>query len=148
LDVGRSFPSLALRIVATDVGEEVLSRARRGCYGESSLRELPSDWRDSAFERVGELWCVRPELREGIEFRREDVRERMPDGPLHVVLCRYLVFTYFDERSQRTLAEGLARRPGSRWRARGRNARTRPAGRGGAGTVRCGHARVSLRGLR
>ncbi len=108
-DVASSFPNLPLRITATDVDEDVLARARRGCFRQSSLRELPAPWREAAFERTGSLYCVRPALREGIEFRREDVRERTPEGLAHLVLCRYLIFTYFDKAAQRALAERIAR---------------------------------------
>ena len=110
LDVGARFPSLTLRVVATDVDEDVLARAQRGCYEQGSLRELPSAWREAAFERSGPLWCVRPSMREGIDFRREDVREQMPAGPLHLVLCRYMIFNYFDEATQRALAARIAQR--------------------------------------
>jgi chemotaxis protein methyltransferase CheR len=109
LEVGPRFPELALRVVATDVNDEVLERARRGSYEPNSLRELPPEWREKSFERRGAEWCVRPEMREGIEFRHEDIRERMPEGPLHLVFCRYLVFTYFEPALQRTIAQRLAR---------------------------------------
>jgi chemotaxis protein methyltransferase CheR len=99
-----------LRIVATDFDDDVLGRAQRGCYEAGSLRELPGEWRDRAFDRRGKLLCVREDLRDGIEFRHEDLRERMPDGPLHLVLCRYLAFTYFDEPTQSALASRIAER--------------------------------------
>jgi chemotaxis protein methyltransferase CheR len=108
LDVGTRFPELTLSVVATDVDEVVLSRARRGCYEPGSLRELPAAWREAAFEPADPLWCVRASMREGIDFRREDVRERIPGGPMHVVLCRHVIFTYFDEATQRALAERIA----------------------------------------
>lgn len=109
LDVGTRFPDLALRLVATDVNEEVLARARRGCYEPSSLRELPAEWREAAFERTGGDWCVRSAFRDCVELRREDLRERMPEGPLHLVMCRNIVFTYLDVALQRVLAERIAR---------------------------------------
>jgi chemotaxis protein methyltransferase CheR len=31
----------------------------------------------------------------------QDIRERAPEGLFHLVLCRNLVFTYFDEELQR-----------------------------------------------
>jgi len=35
-----------------------------------------------------------------------DIRSEMPEGPFHLILCRNLAFTYFDEALQR---EVLAR---------------------------------------
>ncbi len=100
------FPGILLQIVATDADARVLERARRACFRASSLKEVPPERRVAAFERRGDLYCVRPELREGIEFRCQDIRKELPEGPFDLVLCRNLVFTYFDSGLQR---EALAR---------------------------------------
>jgi chemotaxis protein methyltransferase CheR len=42
-----------------------------------------------------------------VEFRKQDIRREMPQGPFHLVLCRYLAFTYFEEHVQRTVATQL-----------------------------------------
>lgn len=49
-----ALPGLRLRVLATDVDEAVLERARRACYGTSSLRELPAGWVDACFTRERE----------------------------------------------------------------------------------------------
>jgi chemotaxis protein methyltransferase CheR len=110
LAVGPRYPSLAFEVVATDLGGPMLERARRGCYEAGSLRELPEAWRARAFERDGEAWRIRDELRAGISFRREDLRTTAPEGPFDVVLCRNLAFTYFDERLQGMVAERIVER--------------------------------------
>jgi chemotaxis protein methyltransferase CheR len=100
---------VALQVLATDVDETVLARARRGCYPAGSLKCLPARWLEQAFERRGDEWCLRPAYREGVAFLRQDVREALPSGPFDLVLCRNLAFTYFDERAQRRcLAQLLA----------------------------------------
>ena len=38
-----------------------------------------------------------------MEFLQQDIRHQIPKGPFDLVLCRYLVFTYFDESLQREL---------------------------------------------
>jgi chemotaxis protein methyltransferase CheR len=110
LAVAPAFPGLRLRLVATDADEAILERARRGCYPPGAARSLPADWLERAFEtRDGEL-CLRPEFREPVELRREDLRRAMPQGPFHLVLCRNLAFTYFDGPLQRRVLEGIAAR--------------------------------------
>jgi chemotaxis protein methyltransferase CheR len=99
-----------LRIVATDADEAVLARARAACYGVGSLKDLPLDLRDRAFTRQGDRLRVRDELREGIEFRQEDLTAQMPAGPFHLILCRNLAFTYFDERLQHEILGQMAGR--------------------------------------
>jgi chemotaxis protein methyltransferase CheR len=110
LALASRFSTVALAIVATDVDAEVLERAGRGCYAESSLRECPAPWRDSAFRREGGLACVREGLRRGVDFRLEDLRTCAPEGPFRLVLCRNLAFTYFDAPLQREVAARLVER--------------------------------------
>jgi chemotaxis protein methyltransferase CheR len=101
---------MPLRIDATDADEAVLARARAACYGVGSLKDLPLDWPDRAFTRQGDRLRVRDELREGIEFRQEDLTAQMPAGPFHLFLCRNLAFTYFDERLQHAILGRMAGR--------------------------------------
>jgi chemotaxis protein methyltransferase CheR len=110
-----SFPGLSLAIVATDADEMLLARAARGCYPRGTLRELPAEWTGCAFIRDQELYCLRPAFREGVLFLRQDIRSAQPEGLFDLVLCRNLVFTYFETGLQRrTLKDIAARmRPGA-----------------------------------
>jgi chemotaxis protein methyltransferase CheR len=108
--LARRFPATRLSILATDTDPVVLSRARAARYGQGSLRELPPAWLADAFEPVDDELRVRPELRARIEFWRHDIRESMPSGPFDLIMCRNLVFTYFDEpRQAQTLQRLLSR---------------------------------------
>jgi chemotaxis protein methyltransferase CheR len=109
--VGReSVPEASLSILATEVEEHLLERARRAVYARSSLKELPPSWIERAFLREGDEYRLRDSYRAAVEFRREDIREAMPEGPFHVVFCRYLAFTYFEESLQQEVLEGIRER--------------------------------------
>ena len=110
LAVAPAFPGLELRVVATDAEEVVLERARRACYEAGTVREVPPEWRELAFEHRGPELCVRAAFRDGVELRQEDLRLTMPDGPFHLVLCRNVAFTYFDLERQRAILAGIAAR--------------------------------------
>lgn len=99
-----------IEILATDAAEHMLERARHGCYRQGSLRELAEPLRAAAFRREGDLYCLRDRHRAAVTFRCEDLRRTMPAGPFDVILCRYLAFNYFDEPTQRTMAERFAER--------------------------------------
>jgi len=92
----RRFPSLRFEVVATDVDEVELVRARQGCYRPSSLRELPATWKDVAFTSADGLLCLNPAYQGTVEFHRQDIRADAPTGPFDLILCRNLAFTYFD----------------------------------------------------
>jgi chemotaxis protein methyltransferase CheR len=106
LAVGRLFPSLKLRILATDADRTMIERAEEGCYAPHSLKDLPLDWIARAFERKGSRFCITADVRAAVAFVTQDVRTQTPHGLFHLILCRNLAFTYFDDALQR---ETLAR---------------------------------------
>jgi chemotaxis protein methyltransferase CheR len=101
------FPALRLALVGTDVDAELLRRARRARFRESSLRDFPVAWRGTVFEPWQGGFHVRTDFREGIELQLQDLRASGPEGLFDLVLCRNLAFTYFDERVQREVATRL-----------------------------------------
>jgi len=109
-----AFPEVALHVLATDVDETMLERARSAEYSKSSLRELPEAWRGTAFARRGELFRLRRQLRASVSVRSHDLRTAPPAGPFDLVLCRNVAFTYFDLDLQGEVAARLASciRPG------------------------------------
>ena len=101
------FPGVSLRIVATNADANLLRRARRACYSASSLKDLPPEWREKAFARAGELFCLAPDFRAGVEFQLQDIRSELPAERFQLVLCRNLVFTYFRRLEDRVESRGI-----------------------------------------
>lgn len=93
-------------ILATDADPDLLVRARAGRYPPSSLEDLPADLRAGAFSDG----VIAPPPRRRITWRCEDIRATLPDRAFDLILCRHLVFTYFDEELQRDILEGLVER--------------------------------------
>ena len=108
--VSRDTQGLELEIVATEVDGRLLQRARAACYARGTLKDLPSAWIAAGFDPVGDELCLRPGLRDRVVLLRQDIRHGMPSGPFHLVLCRNLVFTYFQESLQALLLERMLRR--------------------------------------
>ena len=108
--LANQFPTLGLRIVATDIDPQALRRAECGCYPVSSLKDLPREWLASAFVPADEGFCLRPADRECVTFLQQDIREAAPAGLFHLILCRYLVFTYFEDALQRQALQRMTER--------------------------------------
>jgi chemotaxis protein methyltransferase CheR len=101
---------LGLRVLGTDVGEQVLARATLARYAAGTLRELPAHWREQAFD-AGDGWFqLREAFRAAVELRRADVRQSLPEEVFHFISCRNVVCTYFDEQLQTATLERLSTR--------------------------------------
>jgi chemotaxis protein methyltransferase CheR len=96
LKLQAQFPTVRLVILATDIDKQVLCRARKGCYTFSSLKDLPESWRLQGFDHGPEGFWIKPEFREPVTFLVQDIRQATSEETFHLILCRYLTFTYFD----------------------------------------------------
>ena len=101
--VHSDFPNLDLKVTGSDVDDVLLQRARRACYAYSSVKALPELWLKSSFRHDQDEYCLEAHLRNKVEFTRQDIRDKRIDGPFHIIFCRNMAFTYFDDSLQREL---------------------------------------------
>lgn len=93
-------PELAgwkIELVATDLSEEMLDRARKGEYSQLEVnRGLPATTLVRHFERSGLSWRISQSIRERVEFRQLNLTRPFPPlGRFDVVFLRN-VLIYFD----------------------------------------------------
>jgi chemotaxis protein methyltransferase CheR len=101
------FPRLRMHILATDTDSVLLKRAEQACYTFSSVKNLPAAWRETAFLDTAGVYCLDPVYKRSVDFQCEDIREALPDGPFDLILCRNLVFTYFDPELQTIIRDRM-----------------------------------------
>jgi chemotaxis protein methyltransferase CheR len=101
------------RVLATDISNRVLEKARAGVYAEDRLNGVPKDWVRKYFQRgVGScsgLVRVKTAVTARVEFRQMNLLEDQPNDPsFEIVFCRN-VMIYFDRPTQERLAIRIAR---------------------------------------
>lgn len=99
------YPGLRLDVIATDVDAHMIARGERAEYEDGSLRELPAEWREIAFDQDGELYRLRETFRDAVQLRQQDVRASLPEGEFALILCRNNAFSYFDDAEQERVLE-------------------------------------------
>jgi chemotaxis protein methyltransferase CheR len=114
LQLEQRFPDVTLTILASDVDRHLLGRARKACYPCSSLRDLPPAWRDAAFTESAGDYCLQTAFMRPVLLVEHDVRTPAPATSLHLILCRNLVYTYYERDLQLEITTRLhaALRPG------------------------------------
>lgn len=105
--IASDWPGVAMEITATDVDPLLLRRATRACYTSASVSGVPADWLSRAFTQRRDEYCLTPQFRDTVRLVQLDIRLHPPPGPFHLILCRNLVFTYFDEGLQREILAAM-----------------------------------------
>jgi chemotaxis methyl-accepting protein methylase len=95
------WPQIHLSIIATDIDENMLERAKAGRYRKSSLREVPEEIIKEFFKIDGDFFVLDKTIRDAVEFRRHDILREEPYDGMDMILCRNLAFTYFSKESQK-----------------------------------------------
>ncbi len=95
-----SRPGIQLSLLATDIDEHMLERAKAGRYKKSSLKEVPVEIIEKYFKPENDLYVLDPGIREKTEFRKHNILRDEPFPGMDVVFCRNLAFTYFSKKGQ------------------------------------------------
>ncbi|MCK4950664.1 MAG: chemotaxis protein CheR [Gammaproteobacteria bacterium] len=108
--LAQRFPAVRLKILATDADCKLLDRGKRSCYTVSSIKNLPDAMRSDAFIQMADQFYLRPEYKAAVQFQQQDIRKKTPEESFHLIFCRNLVFTYFDEELQQRILHELTSR--------------------------------------
>jgi len=93
-----SFPSVRLAVTATDIDGASLERATAGLYSGGSLREVPAALRERWFREGKGTWKLSEEIAGAVGFRESNFMTEGVPGKQDLIICRYLVFTYYRDR--------------------------------------------------
>ncbi len=96
----KRFPRIRLTVLATDIIQGLLERAKGGRYKKSSLKEVPEEILRRFFEIDNGFYILDRSVREGVEFKKHDIAHEEPFSGIDVILCRNLAFTYFSKECQ------------------------------------------------
>jgi chemotaxis protein methyltransferase CheR len=106
-------PSLGgwnMRIIASDISQDVLGRARAGRYNQTEInRGLPANLLVKYFEQDGRVWTVCPEIRRMVEFHEINLIHAWPSLPRMQLILLRNVLIYFDVDTKKAILERIAR---------------------------------------
>jgi chemotaxis protein methyltransferase CheR len=114
------FPETAgwnVRILATDLSEAMLARARAGRFRQVEVnRGLPAALLVRHFERIGNEWQIQDPVREMVEFSHLNLARPWPALPAMDLLLLRNVLLYFSSDVRKTILQNVRktlRRDGS-----------------------------------
>lgn len=98
--LAKKVPLSKIHILATDIDDQVLEKAKDGVYGANSLKGLPDEYKKKYFEKMGDkFYKISDEIKKCVEFKKADLlKDRYPTG-CHLIVCRN-VMIYFTEEAK------------------------------------------------
>ncbi|MCJ9735803.1 protein-glutamate O-methyltransferase CheR, partial [Bradyrhizobium sp. PRIMUS42] len=109
-EMGAALTGWRVEIIATDLSQEVLEKAKAGIYSQFEVqRGLPIQMLMKYFKQTGETWQINPELRAMIQHRQLNLLHDFSQlGTFDVIFCRN-VLIYFDQDTKINIFNRLAR---------------------------------------
>jgi chemotaxis protein methyltransferase CheR len=101
-----------VEIIASDLSEAALTRARAGRFRERSFRALPADMKARYFRPDGDEWVLDPAIVSRVQFHWANLVDLAPlieAAAVDVIFCRN-VFIYFSPNSIRRVVSSFAQR--------------------------------------
>mgnify|MGYP000977597765 CR=1 FL=1 len=95
-------PGIRHRILATDIDEAILARAKQGVYTENEIKNIMPVRRSKYFYKVGEHYYLADEIKNSVEFKRHNLLADAFESGFDLILCRNVVI-YFTEAAKEAL---------------------------------------------
>lgn len=91
------FPLNKIKILATDIDEEAINKAKQGLYNEKSLANLPVSFKDKYFKKVESSYKINDEIKQRVEFKKMDLlKDKFPTN-LDLITCRNVMIYFTDD---------------------------------------------------
>ncbi|WP_017728031.1 CheR family methyltransferase [Halalkalibacterium ligniniphilum] len=106
-------PLRDISILATDIDQQILERAKVGLYSERSLKEVPADVLNHYFEKDSMGYKVKPEVKATVRFQKQNLLADPFIENADLIICRN-VMIYFTEEAKHELYHKFSQalRPG------------------------------------
>lgn len=85
------------RVLATDIDDRMLARARQGVYQDHELRSATGARLSKYFDRTSDGYRVTDEPRRLVRFKKHDLLREPFEAGFDLVLCRNVVIYFTDE---------------------------------------------------
>ena len=96
--LSKFMPLNKIKIIATDIDDQVLDKARMGLYRAQSLNALPEEFKKKYFTKVGEnSYQICDEVKKCVEFKKHNLLKDPYPNRLNLIVCRNVVIYFTEE---------------------------------------------------
>lgn len=92
-------PLSQIQILATDIDENVLQKAKLALYPERSIQEVPQDVLSRYFKKEGQYYLVKDDIKNTVTFKKHNLLNDPYESNFDLIVCRN-VMIYFTEEAK------------------------------------------------
>lgn len=97
-------PLNRIQIMATDINDQVIEKAKIGLYSEKSIASVPEDKKKEFFTKNGNFYQISDKVKKCVTFKQHNLlKDPYPTG-MHLIVCRN-VLIYFTEEAKDEIFE-------------------------------------------
>ncbi|NMB07993.1 MAG: protein-glutamate O-methyltransferase CheR [Tissierellia bacterium] len=86
-----------IKILATDIDEEAMNKAKIGLYTEKSLENLPPGFKEKYFQKTGSSYKINNDIKSSVEFKKIDLLKDTFPSNMDLISCRNVMIYFTDE---------------------------------------------------
>jgi len=88
-----------ISILATDIDNSAINKAKIGIYSEKSLKELPNEFKTKYFEKIQNTYKIKEEIKNKVKFQNINLLKDEYPKSCDLIFCRN-VMIYFTEEAK------------------------------------------------
>lgn len=100
--LSKFLPLSEIKILATDIDENVLQKAKIGAYHERSLNEVPIEMKRKYFQKDNDYYVISDEIKRTVTFKKHNLLSDPFEKNFDLIVCRN-VLIYFTEEAKNSL---------------------------------------------
>ncbi|MGM0379147.1 MAG: CheR family methyltransferase [Bacillota bacterium] len=88
-----------INVLAVDIDEEAINKAKNGIYSEKSLKNLPKKFHKKFFDKMGNSYKISDKIKKCVKFKKMNLLEDRYPSNNDLIICRN-VMIYFTEEAK------------------------------------------------
>lgn len=97
--LSKHLPLSQIKIYATDIDKQILEKAKLGLYDEKSIANVPAEFKQKYFTKIGASYKISDEIKARVEFKQHNLLKDKFPTDYHMIVCRN-VLIYFTEEAK------------------------------------------------
>jgi chemotaxis protein methyltransferase CheR len=98
-------PLSQIRIIATDLSDEIIEKAKIGMYGQKSLASVPPEYKEKYFKKNGDFYQISDEIKRCVEFKKHNLLKDPFIKQCNLIVCRNVLIYFTEEAKDETFVK-------------------------------------------